>query len=45
MDEAYVLVSQGFVLEEFASASAAQEFGDFMSRRHPGTRYCIIEDD
>jgi hypothetical protein len=44
MDEVYVLVSQGFVLEEFPSAIAAQEFGDFLSQRHPDQRYCIVED-
>jgi hypothetical protein len=44
MDEVYMLVSEGFVLEEFQSASAAQEFRDFMSHGHPGQRYCIIED-
>lgn len=44
MDRVYMLVNQGFVLEEFSSAIAAQEFGNFMSQQHPERRYCIIED-
>jgi hypothetical protein len=44
MDEVYMLVSEGIVLEEFQSASAAQEFRDFMCQRHPEKRYCVVED-
>jgi hypothetical protein len=45
MDEVYMLVNEGFVLQEFSNAIVAREFGAFMSRVHPDTRYCIIEDD
>lgn len=44
MDEVYMLVSEGVVLAEFQSPVAADEFADFMGRKHPENRYCIVED-
>lgn len=44
MDSTFLLVSKGFILEEFQTAEAALEFREFMQQEHPGQRYDLVAD-
>ncbi len=44
MDRAYILICQGFVLEEFQDHEAAQELREFMGRLNPDKPYEVVAD-
>ncbi|MEI8120474.1 MAG: hypothetical protein WCI20_00365 [bacterium] len=44
MDITFLLISGGFILEEFKDPEAALEFREYMKAGHPGQSYELVAD-
>lgn len=44
MDKTFLLISNGFILEEFQNPEAALECRDFMRAGHPGQSFELVAD-